>query len=150
MEKLLKLFKEHKVNFLVIGAESFPVYGYARATFDLDLFIEPNLENAKKAMNALKDFGYLIIDELTAEQLLAKKTLIRQYLLATDIHPFVKGVNFKDVWKNKIKAKIGDTFVYFPSLKDMIKMKKAAGRVKDKEDLKYLKRILKLRTKRRY
>jgi hypothetical protein len=31
--------------------------------------------------------------------------------------------------------------VYFPSLEDMIKMKKAAGRAKDKEDLKYLERI---------
>jgi hypothetical protein len=45
------------------------------------------------------------------------------------------------VWKNRIKAKFGEIEVYFPSLDDMIKMKKAAGRAIDLEDLKYLKKI---------
>jgi hypothetical protein len=45
------------------------------------------------------------------------------------------------VWKNRIKAKFGRIEVYFPSLDDMIKMKKAAGRAIDLEDLKYLKKI---------
>lgn len=31
--------------------------------------------------------------------------------------------------------------VYFPSLDDMIKMKEAAGRTKDLEDLKFLRKI---------
>jgi len=146
IEGLLKSLKEHKVKFVVIGAEAFPAYGYARATFDIDIFIEPTVENAKRTMEALKNFGYYIIEELTVEQFLAKKTLIRQYILPVDIHPFVSGINsFADVWKNKIKAKIGKIWVYFPSLEDMIKMKKSAGRLKDKEDLKYLTRILKLK-----
>ncbi|MEW6556635.1 MAG: hypothetical protein AB1349_04680 [Elusimicrobiota bacterium] len=148
IEQLLKLLKEHNVKFLVIGAEAFPAYGYARATFDIDIFIEPIEENAKKAIKALKEFGYDIIEDTTLENFLTKKTLIRQYVLPTDIHPFVTGINFKEVWKNKIRAKIGDTYVYFPALKDMIKMKKAAGRVKDKEDLKYLTAILKRKKKK--
>ena len=45
------------------------------------------------------------------------------------------------VWKNRIKAKFGRIEVYFPSLDDMIKMKKAPGRAIDLEDLKYLKNI---------
>lgn len=57
----------------------------------------------------------------------------------------IKGISFDEVWKNKIKAKFGKTEVYFPSLDDMIKMKKAAGRAIDREDLKYLRRI-KLKT----
>ena len=44
----------------------------------------------------------------------------------------------KEVWKNKVKAKFGDIFAWFASLEDLIKMKKAAGRPKDIEDLKYL------------
>lgn len=143
IEHLIELLKEFRVKFVVIGAEAFPVYGYARATFDIDIFIEPTEENAKRVMGALKKFGYDIIEETTLKKFLTKKTLIRQYLLATDIHPFVKGINFEGIWKNKIRAKIGNTYVYFPSLRDMIKMKKSAGRVKDKEDLKYLTRILK-------
>jgi hypothetical protein len=41
-EKLLKLLKENKAVFLVIGASAFPVYGYARATLDIDLFVKPD------------------------------------------------------------------------------------------------------------
>jgi predicted nucleotidyltransferase len=149
IENLLKLLKEHKVKFVIIGAQSFPVYGYARATFDIDIFIEPTKKNAKMTLQALEEFGYDVIGFTTLEDFLTKKTLIRQYLLATDIHPFVKGVSFKDVWKNKIRAKIGNTYAYFPSLADMVRMKKAAGRTRDKEDLKYLGKLLKSRLRKK-
>ncbi len=46
--------------------------------------------------------------------------------------------------KNKVSAKFGNTSVYFPSLNDLLKMKQAAGRPKDLEDLKYLKKLKKL------
>jgi len=139
-EKLLKLLKENKVIFLVIGASAFPVYGYARATLDIDIFIKPDLENIRKVIKALKEFGYDLVD-LTYEDFKKNKILIRQYSVEADIHPFVKGITFDEVWKNRILAKFGDTEVYFPSLDDMIKMKRAAGRPIDLEDLKYLTRI---------
>ncbi|HEW79523.1 MAG TPA: hypothetical protein ENH34_06150 [Phycisphaerales bacterium] len=67
--------------------------------------------------------------------------LIRQYLVETDIHPFVKGISFDHIWTNKVKAKFGNVFVWFASLDDLIKMKRAAGRPKDAEDLKFLCRL---------
>lgn len=136
-ERLLRLLKENKVSFLVIGASAFPAYGYARATLDIDIFIRPNFGNAKRTMKALEQFGYDLM-ELSPEDFLKNKVLIRQYKVEADFHPFVKGVKFEDVWKNRIKAKFGDTEVNFPSLDDMIQMKKAAGRAIDREDLKYL------------
>jgi len=140
-ESLLKSLKERKVQFVIIGATAFPVHGYSRATLDIDIFINPVKANAEKTLAALKDFGYDVTD-ITVEELLTKKILIRQYIVETDIHPFVKGVSFDKVWANKIKAKFGDTFAWFASLDDLIKMKRAAGRPKDIEDLRYL---LKLR-----
>jgi predicted nucleotidyltransferase len=136
-ESLLKSLKGHKVKFVIIGATAFPVHGYSRATLDIDIFIRPERTNAEKALVALKNFGYDVSD-LTVDELLTKKILIRQYLVETDIHPYVKGVSFDEVWKNKVKAKFGNTFAWFASLDDLIKMKKAAGRPKDIEDLKYL------------
>jgi len=136
----LKLLKEHKVDFVIIGATAFPVHGYARATLDIDIFIRPTEENAKQAWQALKAFGYDVAD-VAIKDLLRKKLLIRQYSVETDIHPFVKGVSFQEIWENKIRAKFGKTFVYFASLGDLIKMKQAAGRPKDIEDIKYLKKL---------
>ncbi|MEI6614445.1 MAG: nucleotidyltransferase [Chrysiogenales bacterium] len=139
-EKLLSSLKESKVEFVVIGATAFPVYGHARATLDIDLFVRPEKENIKRLKKALMDFGYDLID-ISEEDMLKNKLLIRQYALETDIHPFVKGISFEDVWRNRIGSKFGDTEVYFPCLDDMIRMKKAAGRTKDLEDLKYLRKI---------
>ncbi len=136
-ESLLKLLKGHKVKFVIIGATAFPVHGYSRATLDIDIFIKPERSNAEKTLVALKNFGYDVKD-VTVDELLTKKILIRQYLVETDIHPYVKGLSFDEVWKNKVKSKFGDTFSWFASLDDLIKMKKAAGRPKDIEDLKYL------------
>lgn len=140
VEKLLKLLKENKVRFVVIGATAFPVYGYSRATLDIDIFIEPTSINAERTRRALAKFGYDMTD-VTIDDLLTKKVLVRQYLLETDIHPFVEGTAFDAVWAHKVKARLGDTFVWFASLEDLIKMKKAAGRAKDIEDLKYLLRL---------
>jgi len=139
-EKLLRLLKGNKVRFVVIGASAFPAYGYARATLDIDIFIKPELKNVRRTMKALKAFGYDLMD-LIPDDFLKNKILIRQYAVEADFHPFVKGITFDKVWKNRIKARFGKTEVYFPSLEDMIKMKKAAGRAIDLEDLKYLKKI---------
>ena len=139
-ERLLRSLKENKVSFLVIGASAFPAYGYARATLDIDIFIRPDVRNVKRTMTSLEQFGYDLMD-LSPEDFLKNKILIRQFTVEADFHPFVKGVKFEDVWKDRIKAKFGDTEVYFPSLDNMIKMKMAAGRAKDREDLKYLRKI---------
>lgn len=145
-EKLLKLLKENHVKFVIIGATAFPVHGYSRATLDVDIFIEPETANSQRTLKALKEFGYDVSD-ITVDDLLTKKILIRQYLVETDIHPIVEGITFKQVWKNKVKAKFGKTFAWFASLDDLIKMKKSAPRTKDLEDLKYLLKIKK-RTKK--
>lgn len=139
-ENLLKLLKEHKVRFVIIGATAFPVHGYSRATLDIDLFIEPSEDNARRTRESLKSFGYDVSD-ITVKDLLTKKVLIRQYLVETDIHPFVKGISFDRVWSNRVKAKFGGVSVWFASLDDLIKMKKAAGRPKDAEDLKFLRKL---------
>ena len=139
-EGLLRSLNEHKVEFLIIGATAFPVHGYARATLDIDIFIRPTGINAERTWAALKAFGYDVAD-IGIKDLLKKKLLIRQYIVEADIHPFVKGITFDEVWKNKVKAKFQNTSVYFASLKDLIKMKRAAGRAKDLEDLKYLRKL---------
>ncbi|MBU0479154.1 nucleotidyltransferase [bacterium] len=141
-EKLLSLLRDNKVEFVLIGAVTFPVYGYSRSTLDTDIFIRPTIKNARNTLISLEEFGY-DVSSLTPELLLKKKTLIRQYIVETDIHPFVKGISFEEVWENKVENFFGKQKVYFASLEDIIKMKKAAGRVKDREDLKVLKRLLK-------
>ncbi len=145
IEDLLRSLNAHNVEFVIIGATAFPIHGYARATLDIDLFIRPEPRNAGRVLDALRDFGYDTA-EITLEDLLTRKVLIRQYLVETDIHPFVTGITFDQVWENRISGTFGKEKVYYASLDDLIIMKEAAGRPKDLEDLKVLK-ILKEKRK---
>ncbi len=139
-ESLLRSLNARKVRYVVIGATAFPVHGYARATLDVDIFIEATRENAGRTREALADFGYNVVD-LSVEDLLTKKILIREYVLQTDIHPFVAGVSFDEVWRNRFESRLGATPAAFASLEDLIRMKEAAGRPKDLEDLRALRKL---------
>ncbi len=137
IENLLKSLNARNAEYVIIGAAAFPVHGYARATLDVDIFIRATRDNAERTREALKEFGYDVAD-VTVEEMLAKKLLIRQYVVETDIHPFVEGVTFDEVWSRKVADAIGSTPAWFASLDDLIAMKKAAGRERDREDLKAL------------
>ena len=140
IEGLLKSLNAHSVRYVVIGATAFPVHGYARATLDLDLFIEPTAENAARAREAMVAFGYDMSD-VAVDEMLVKKILIRQYMLETDLHPFVKGATFSEVWARRVEDRIGETPAAFAGLDDLIRMKEAAGRPKDMEDLRVLRKL---------
>ena len=72
-EGLLKLLKEHKVDFVVIGATAFPVHGYARDIGHRYIY-KSNRKNSEKTLAALKAFGYDVTD-LNKEDLLKRKYL---------------------------------------------------------------------------
>jgi predicted nucleotidyltransferase len=56
----------------VIGATAFPAHGYARATLDVDLFIDAERANAENVHAALAEFGYDVAD-LSVDDLIAMK-----------------------------------------------------------------------------
>ena len=140
IERLLRSLNARSVRFVVIGAAAFPLYGYARATLDVDLLIEAERSNAERVREALEEFGY-DLTELTVDDLLSQKVLIRQSRLQTDVHPYVKGAAFPDVWARRVPGQIGETPADFASLDDLIAMKEAAGRPKDLEDLRVLREL---------
>jgi predicted nucleotidyltransferase len=140
IEGLLRSLNGHNVRYVVIGATAFPVHGYARATLDVDILIEATPENAASTREALLAFGYDMSD-VTVAELLSKKILIRQYTLETDVHPFVKGARFDEVWERRVEDRIGETPAAFAGLDDLIRMKEAAARPKDLEDLRVLRKL---------
>jgi hypothetical protein len=110
-------------------------------TGDVDLLIKPTRQIAQRTINALRAVGYRALDEATVSLILSKKVLLRQYVLRTDIHPFVAGVTFEEAWKRSLKTEIKGVTVFVPSLDVLIKMKKAAGKPKDREDIRVLEKI---------
>ena len=54
---LLVEFNARKVEFLLVGAHALAAHGHVRATQDLDIWVRPDVENAKRVIKALRAFG---------------------------------------------------------------------------------------------
>ena len=65
---MLRALGDEKVRFLLVGAYALAVHGYARATMDMDIWVEPSARNAEAVLRALARFG-APIDTLTKEDL---------------------------------------------------------------------------------
>ncbi len=141
VDSLLRCLNDAEVRYVVIGATAFAAHGWVRATADVDLFVDPARANVEKLRGALAAFGYDVTDA-SVEDFQRYKILLRQYDLPLDLHPFVEGVaSFDEVWQHRLVADIGGVAAPFASLDDLIRMKRAAGRPKDLEDLKHLERL---------
>lgn len=65
---MLSAFCEERVEFLLVGAYAVAAHGFPRATGDMDLWIRPTVENARRSWRALARFG-APLDNVTEEDL---------------------------------------------------------------------------------
>src|SRR5437868_103534 len=97
--ELVSSLISHRVRFLIVGAHALATLGVPRMTGDLDILVEPTLENAKRLGAALADFGY---KELAKKwRLFAKRdrmTTIGREPGGVDIMTSISGVSFAQAW----------------------------------------------------
>jgi hypothetical protein len=133
-EDLVAVFNKHHVEYLIVGAYAVGHYGYLRATEDIDLFVSPRPENAKKVAAALKDFGGIEIDPAEIKE----KTMIELGVKPNGLHIMtaITGVAWKKAWTSRETSLFGDQPAPFLSKECLIENKRATGREKDLLDLK--------------
>jgi hypothetical protein len=138
-KEFLKLLKEHRVAYLLIGGYAVGYYGYPRATADMDIWIEIDPENAKKMITVLQRFGFNSPD-LSEELFRKKDQIIRMGLppVRLKIITTISGLDFADAYRERVVDSIDDVEVNLISLAHLKINKKAAGRHKDLDDLENL------------
>ncbi len=138
-KELLQLLNSKKIEYLVVGGYAVALYGYPRATGDMDIWIAISKDNAHKTVEALKEFGF-DAPELTEELFLEKEKNIRMGNppLRIEILTSIDGVEFTECYGNKKTVTIDDIDINFISLEDLKKNKKASGRYQDLADLENL------------
>lgn len=135
-EELLKLLNKHKVRYCIIGAFAVAFYAKPRYTKDLDLFIDPSVDNSKKIVKALNDFGFKSL-KLSAADFRNKGQIIQLGFepLRVDILTSLKGCSFDRVWKNRAVGNYGNEKVFIIGIQELIRTKRLSGRPLDKIDL---------------
>lgn len=134
-------FDSHGVKYVLIGGLAAVLYGSPRLTKDVDLFIEPTLGNASRALAALKAIGFRTASLTTPAKMLAHEVTIFEDYMRVDLLTVVKGLSFPDAWRRRAMKRIEGINVPVLHLKDLIKSKRAAGRSIDLEEIKILRRI---------
>lgn len=135
----LQLLNSKKIEYLVVGGYAVALYGYPRATGDMDIWIAISKDNAHKTVEALKEFGFNV-PELKEEIFLEREKKIRMGNppLRVEILTSIDGVEFDECYKDKKNVTIDDIVINFISLEKLKKNKKSSGRHKDLDDLEQL------------
>jgi hypothetical protein len=131
-------FQKHRVKYLVIGGVASVLHGVPRATFDLDISIDPTIENATNLLAAMMEANLGTAELITAEEVLANEITIFQDRVRIDVQTSTPGLVFADAWKNRETMKYQGQEFYVVSKNDLIASKKAAGRPVDLEDVRLL------------
>ena len=136
---MLKCLNKAGVDYILVGGWAVNMYGYIRATVDLDIWILADADNAKKVYSAVAEFGAPVA-EMKPEDF-AEYGMIFQIGVApcrVDIISKISGVTYADAVTRAVPKTIDGIPVRIISLEDLIANKKASGRAKDLADVEVL------------
>ncbi|MDO4246894.1 MAG: nucleotidyltransferase [Deinococcus sp.] len=131
--EFLKLLNQHGVKYLLIGGYAVNLYGFVRATGDLDIFVELTQDNIQRLTATYHDFG---ISSVEAE-LFQPGKIIRMGVppLRLEVLNRISGVEFAEAYAERETMDIGELSIPVISLRLLRQNKAASGRPKDLGDL---------------
>ena len=138
LQSVFASFQRNDVRYLVIGGIAAVLYGVPRATFDLDILIEPTKENAQKLLDALLEIGFGTAQMTSAQEIVDKEITIFTDRVRLDVQTSTPGIRFEDAWRKRVTMTYEGQEFEVVSLKDLIQSKTAAGREVDLEDVRIL------------
>jgi hypothetical protein len=158
LEAIMRALNEAQARYLIVGGLAVAAHGYGRVTFDIDLVVQLQPDNVRRAMSALESEGYrplVPVPALDFADAANRETWIRDkrmvvFQLHSDRHPetridlFVaEPFDFDHEYDNALVGEIlPGLYARFVRIETLIRMKEAAGREKDREDVRQLRSLL--------
>ena len=143
LEKVLQLFIQHGVEFLVVDGYAVAFHGHPRFTRDLNLFYHQTPSNADRILQAFRDYGFdlltLKVEDLLAPMLNYKIGYPPNQL---NLNPDVKGLTWENAAASAVEGHLLGQPAKFLSFDALIDSKTAAGRLQDFADIEHLMRGL--------
>ncbi len=134
--ELIGLLCAEGVRFVIVGAHALAVHGRPRATGDLDIFVEPSVENAQRLGAVLTAYGFPALARSARRFALPDRMAsLGNEPLRIDLMSGISGVTFAEAWKGRVRARFGSYQVGFLGRREFIANKRAASRPKDLLDV---------------
>ncbi|MHC4216185.1 MAG: nucleotidyl transferase AbiEii/AbiGii toxin family protein [Planctomycetota bacterium] len=136
-KELLELLNAKKVEYLIVGGYALAFHGAPRFTGDIDLLVKPDLQNAKRILSALEEFGFGSLN-LSQVDFTSPDNVIQlgNPPVRVDIMTSITAIDWAQT--SKVQGNYGNTTAYFISKEDFIANKRALGRKKDLADIEAL------------
>lgn len=132
---LLCLLNGRSVDYLVVGGWALGVHGYIRATGDMDIWIGQSDTNIGNLLAALDDFG--VPEGIDANFFKEKGNAFRMGSppIQIEIITEASGIDFGASYSNRVLIDTDGLQIPFLSYEDLVKNKRASGRLRDLADL---------------
>ena len=138
-EEFFESCNKNGVEYVVVGGYAFAFHAHPRYTGDIDVFVRPSEDNARRIIKALNDFGFKLTSLTWQDVASAGKVVQLGYPpLRIDVMTAIDGVTFDEAWSRKVESRYGAQQIYLLSKEDLILNKKASGRKQDLLDLESL------------
>jgi hypothetical protein len=135
LQDVFKSFQQHEVRYIVIGGVASVLHGVPRATFDLDILIDPTADNALRLLSALVDAGFGTATMTNTQEILAHEITVFNDRVRIDVQTRTPGVSFQDAWRRRKTVTYQGQDLFILSKEDLIASKQASGREVDLEDV---------------
>ncbi len=131
--EVLRALNRARVRYLLIGGYASVLHGVPRTTLDLDLALDSDPANVRRALAALRRLG-LRAETDRVDEILAQGGVTAANDRSVDLLTSLKGARFHDLWRRRIEVRIPGARVPVVSRRDQIRLLRAAGRPQDRED----------------
>ena len=134
-DRIIASLNKHRVDFMIIGGWAVVYHGYVRMTEDLDIYIRPTADNARRAVAAIEAAGGGC-PELKPEVFTEDNGIsLGEIPVKVDVISKLPGVDFDQAWARRATGPFGSETVSFISREDLISNKRAVARPKDLLDV---------------
>ena len=130
----------HKSKYVVVGATALQLWGYTRATRDIDILIEPTIENARRVLAALAETGFGFAKEWLAEEVAQRKVTIIGDMPRVDILTVAWSVHYPEAARDATVFTVEGVKIPTASIDHLIASKRT-GRLQDAADIEVLEEI---------
>ncbi len=127
-------------KYIVVGGFAVALHGVVRATKDIDVLIEPSLENAQRVLAALGGLPWGIASEINAAEVAARPITIVGDDPRVDLLTLAWSVRYADAAPRALRVEIEGVEIPFADLDTLIRTKQT-GRFQDRADVESLEMV---------
>ena len=128
-------------RYVIVGATAMQLWGSSRSTRDIDILIEPTVQNAERVLQALSELPLGVARELTAADILSRGVTMIGDMPNVDVLTRAWNVTWADASRDVAVFTVDGVPIPTASIDQLIASKQT-GRAQDVADVVVLRAIL--------